>query len=134
MASYITPADPITWSSSTAYKEMTLVSDTSGKGYVSKKAVPQGTALTNTEYWVAIPNLGDAITVAQQSADEAKDAAEAAQTAATSASSSASKAVTAANEAKTAASSAQSTADLSQKAALAAQIMIEMTQGIYPIS
>lgn len=134
MASYITPADPITWSSTTAYEAMVLVSDSSGKGYVSKKAVPQGTALTNTEYWVAIPNLSAAITVVQQSANEAKEAAEAAQTAAGSASSSASQAVAAANEAKSAASSAQSTADLSQKAALAAQIMIQMTQGIYPIS
>ena len=68
MATYITPADPIQWSESTAYDELVLVTDSTGKGYVSKTSVPQGTALTNAEYWVPIVNLSDAVAKASSAA------------------------------------------------------------------
>lgn len=148
MASYIRPADPILWSSSTTYDELTLVVDSSGNGYVSKQEAPSGTALTNTAYWVPIPNLASAVATAQSAAAAAQQAATAAQTAANqaqgtadtansaaaSAASSAQQAITAAGTAQTAAETAQSTANLSQEAALAAQIMVELTHGIYPIA
>ena len=38
------------WSNSTAYEKLDIVSD-GGSAYLAKKAVPAGTALTNTSYW-----------------------------------------------------------------------------------
>ena len=54
----IVPADPIIWDESTSYEYLTLVaSEDFGQGYVSKKDVPSGTPLTNTEYWVPVANF-----------------------------------------------------------------------------
>lgn len=148
MASYITCATPLQWSSSTPYEALTLVVDSNGTGYISKKQVPSGTVLTNSEYWTKVPNLARAVSLAQQSADsaqqsansaaeaaeDAKNTATAANSAAASASASAQQAITAAGQASTAASKAQNSSDLAQRAALAAQYMAEMSAGIYPIS
>ena len=54
----IVPADPIIWDETTSYEYLTLVaSEDFGQGYVSKKDVPSGTPLTNTEYWVPVANF-----------------------------------------------------------------------------
>lgn len=49
----IVPADPIIWDAETSYEYLTLVSSADfGQAYISKRDVPAGTALTNTEYWI----------------------------------------------------------------------------------
>ena len=49
----IVPADPIIWDAETSYEYLTLVASTDfGQAYISKKDVPSGTPLTNTEYWI----------------------------------------------------------------------------------
>lgn len=49
----IVPADPIIWSASTSYEYLTLVASTDfGQGYISKRDVPAGTPLTDTDYWI----------------------------------------------------------------------------------
>ena len=51
----IVPADPIVWSESTSYEYLTLVASADfGQGYVSKRDVPAGTPLTNTDYWIPV--------------------------------------------------------------------------------
>lgn len=45
-------ADPIAWDNTRAYEALTIV-DYLGTSYTSKKAVPVGVAITNSEYWVA---------------------------------------------------------------------------------
>lgn len=46
-------ADPIIWSANTSYEYLTLVASTDfGQAYISKKDVPAGTPLTNTDYWL----------------------------------------------------------------------------------
>ena len=140
MATYITPADPIQWSSSTAYAELVLVTDESGKGYVSKTQVPQGTPLTDTDHWVPIVNLSEAVSnassaasTAQQAAENAQSTASTAQQAAQTAQSAASTAQSAAETAQSAAEDAQSTASTSMQGVLAAQYIALMQQGSYPI-
>lgn len=54
----IVPADPIIWDENTSYEYLTLVASTDfGQGYVSKRDVPSGTPLTNTEYWVPVASF-----------------------------------------------------------------------------
>lgn len=49
----IVPADPIIWDAETSYEYLTIVASTDfAQAYVSKKDVPAGTPLTNTEYWI----------------------------------------------------------------------------------
>ena len=49
----IVPADPITWSENTSYEYLTLVASANfGKSYISKRDVPSGTPLTDTDYWI----------------------------------------------------------------------------------
>lgn len=51
----IVPADPIIWNADTSYEYLTLVASTDfGQGYVSKRDVPAGTPLTNTDYWIPV--------------------------------------------------------------------------------
>ena len=48
----ITFADPIQWVITTQYNAFTIVSDkSSGKSFISKKPVPAGIDITNSEYW-----------------------------------------------------------------------------------
>lgn len=50
-------ADPIQWDITTQYAPNTVVVDPkTGTAYMSKKAVPVGILLTNTDYWVVIFN------------------------------------------------------------------------------
>lgn len=46
------------WSSSVAYNYLEMVTY-QGSSYTAKKAVPAGTALTNTEYWQPVASKGD---------------------------------------------------------------------------
>ena len=49
----IVPADPIEWSNSKSYEYLTIVTSADfGQAYISKKDVPSGTPLTNTDYWI----------------------------------------------------------------------------------
>lgn len=51
----ITFADPIQWNITTQYAPFTIVSDSvSNASYISRKAVPSGILLTNTEYWTIL--------------------------------------------------------------------------------
>lgn len=53
-------ADPIEWNNTRTYEALTMVTyynDT----YISKKPVPTGTAITNTEYWVKISNFNQQV-------------------------------------------------------------------------
>lgn len=45
------------WSAEQAYEKLTVVTD-SGSGFVSKCAVPAGTPLTNTQYWLKLAEKG----------------------------------------------------------------------------
>lgn len=54
----IVPADPIEWDESTSYEYLTLVCTSDfGRGYVSKKDVPSGTPLTDTDYWIPVASF-----------------------------------------------------------------------------
>ena len=72
----IIPADPLIWSASTNYEYLTLVaSENFANGYVSKKDVPAGTPLTNTEYWIPVANFNAQLAnLTQQLADEVERA------------------------------------------------------------
>lgn len=54
----IVPADPITWDEHKSYEYLTLVStEDFGQGYVSKRDVPSGTPLTDTDYWIPVASF-----------------------------------------------------------------------------
>ena len=49
----IVPADPIIWNEGTSYPYLSLVAtEDFGSSYISKKDVPSGTPLTDTDYWI----------------------------------------------------------------------------------
>lgn len=52
-------ADPILWNITTQYQKGTIVIDTQGNAYVSKKIVPAGVELNDEEYWLVIFNFMD---------------------------------------------------------------------------
>ena len=63
----IVPADPIIWDEGTSYEYLTLVASADfGQGYVSKKDVPSGTPLTNTEYWIPVASFNAQLEQLQQ--------------------------------------------------------------------
>lgn len=50
-------ADPIKWDITSQYTQNTIVVDPqTGDAYISKQAVPYGTPLTNTDYWLPVFN------------------------------------------------------------------------------
>ena len=50
--------DPIAWNITTQYERNVIVKDpNTGVLYISKKPVPQGISLTNTDYWIEIGDL-----------------------------------------------------------------------------
>ena len=53
------------WSATTAYEALSVVDDGLGTSYTSKKPVPAGTPLTNTEYWVITGSQSGAIIALQ---------------------------------------------------------------------
>lgn len=63
-------ADPIEWSITSNYEPYTIVSDSnSGYAYISKKPVPAGVLITDTEYWEVIGSLTVDTEARQQIAD-----------------------------------------------------------------
>lgn len=63
----IVPADPIIWDEGTSYEYLTLVASTDfGQGYVSKKDVPAGTQLTNTDYWIPVASFNAQLAAIQK--------------------------------------------------------------------
>ena len=60
-------ADPIQWDITRQYEKNTIVIDEiTGTTYISSKPVPKGVALSRTEYWNVIFDLGRFITLASQ--------------------------------------------------------------------
>ena len=60
-------ADPIQWDITRQYEKNTIVVDSlTGTAYISSKPVPIGVALSRTEYWDVIFDLGRFITLASQ--------------------------------------------------------------------
>lgn len=60
-------ADPIQWDITRQYEKNTIVVDAiTGTAYISSKPVPMGVALSRTEYWSVIFDLGRFITLASQ--------------------------------------------------------------------
>ena len=60
-------ADPIQWDITRQYEKNTIVVDAiTGTAYISSKPVPMGVALSHTEYWSVIFDLGRFITLASQ--------------------------------------------------------------------
>ena len=55
----ITFADPINWDITSQYPANTVVLNSTGDGYISRKPVPAGIALTNTSYWTQIFSFND---------------------------------------------------------------------------
>lgn len=51
-------ADPINWDITKQYEANTIVIDTLGNGFISRKAVPAGVSLNNREYWVQVAAFG----------------------------------------------------------------------------
>lgn len=54
-------ADPINWDITKQYEANTIVIDNLGNGYISRKAVPEGIALSNSDYWVEVAAFGGMI-------------------------------------------------------------------------
>ena len=60
-------ADPIQWDITRQYPKNTIVMDPiTGTAYISVDNVPQGVALSNTDYWSVVFDLGRFITLASQ--------------------------------------------------------------------
>ena len=60
-------ADPIQWNIVQQYEKNTIVIDPlSGTAYISVQPVPSGVALTNTDYWTVVFDLGSFVTRAAQ--------------------------------------------------------------------
>lgn len=60
-------ADPIQWNITSQYEKNTVVIDPlTGTAYISVAAVPSGVALTRTEYWTVVFDLGSFVTRAAQ--------------------------------------------------------------------
>lgn len=60
-------ADPIAWDITRQYEKNTIVIDPiTGTAYISAKPVPMGVALSNTEFWNVVFDLGRFITLAAQ--------------------------------------------------------------------
>ena len=62
-------ANPIEWNSARAYEALEIVTHLQ-TSYTSKKPVPAGTAITNTEYWVATGNYNAQVEQYRQEVEE----------------------------------------------------------------
>ena len=64
-------ADPIQWNITSQYEKNTIVIDpVTGVAYISVKPVPSGVALTNTDYWTVVFDLGSFVVRAAQNFTE----------------------------------------------------------------
>lgn len=62
-------ADPVEWDSLRAYENLTIVTY-QGTSYTSRKNVPAGTALSNSEYWVPTGNYNAQVELYRQEVEE----------------------------------------------------------------
>ena len=65
-------ADPIEWDDARAYEALEIVTY-QNTSYTSKKPVPVGTAITNSEYWVATGNYNAQVEAYRQEVEQYKD-------------------------------------------------------------
>ena len=65
-------ADPIQWSIASQYEQNTLVQD-NGLTFLSKKAVPTGINITNTDYWLQVADFTSLANTLKQSIAAADD-------------------------------------------------------------
>lgn len=66
-------ADPIEWDNARSYEALEIVTYL-GTSYTSKKSVPVGTAITNSEYWVATGNYNAQVEEYRQEVEALNDA------------------------------------------------------------
>lgn len=64
------------WQSNTAYEPLCIVQDSQGNSYTSKKKVPAGIQLSNTEYWIMSANVNAQIQQLQETIEENKEEAD----------------------------------------------------------
>lgn len=62
-------ADPIEWDSTRGYEALEIVTHL-GTSYTSKKPVPAGTAISNSEYWVSTGNYNAQVELYRQQVEE----------------------------------------------------------------
>ena len=62
-------ANPVEWDNLRSYEPLTIVTY-QGTSYTSKKQVPVGTALNNTEYWVVTGNYNEQVEHYRQEVEE----------------------------------------------------------------
>lgn len=65
-------ADPLTWDNSHSYEALIMV-DYMGDTYTSKKPVPPGIAITNTEYWVMTGSFNSQLSEIRSDLDALED-------------------------------------------------------------
>lgn len=65
-------ADPIEWNVNNSYEALTIVNYL-GNSYTSKKSVPVGTAITNSEYWAVTGNYNSQIEQYRQDVENLAD-------------------------------------------------------------
>lgn len=66
-------ADPLLWNITSQYEQNTLVQDATGNTYLSKKPVPTGIPITNTEYWLKVADFSGTADVIRKSIADAND-------------------------------------------------------------
>ena len=66
-------ANPVEWDNLREYEPLTIVTY-QGTAYTSRKTVPVGTALSNTEYWVVTGNYNAQVEMYRREVDKIKDA------------------------------------------------------------
>ena len=66
-------ADPLQWNIETQYEQNTLVQDSKGATYLSKKPVPTGIGLFNSTYWLKVADFSAEADVIRESIAEAND-------------------------------------------------------------
>lgn len=68
----VSPCPKGVWSSSTAYQRLDIVTNADKtKGYIAKKDVPAGTALTNATYWLPILDVSSVVSAVREATMEA---------------------------------------------------------------
>ena len=60
-------ADPILWDISSQYEQNTLVQDADGITYLSKKAVPVGVNINNTDFWLKVADFSQLADIIKRS-------------------------------------------------------------------
>lgn len=66
-------AEPLLWNITSQYEQNTLVQDSTGNTYLSKKPVPTGIPITNNEYWLKVADFSGTADVIRKSIADAND-------------------------------------------------------------